>query len=351
MANKKKKKGFVISLILLAAIAFGGFWVYKVLTETVQLKDKKYTYFYIKRDDTYKDVLSNLRSEDIIENTNDFDWLATKMGLDKQVNIHAGRYRIINGMTMRKIINLIKYNKQEKVNLYYTPQQIRDLEEFIEYTSQKLDIRAEELDDYLKDEKKLADNFNLDPDNSFALVVPGTYQVSWAISADELFDLFKERYWNIWNESRKSRATQMGYSVAEIITLASIVQSESGIKSEQQKIAGVYLNRLRKKMPLQADPTLKFANKRYDAKRFWDSDKATSSPYNTYKYKGLPPGPICLVYPTSIDATLNYVKHKYLYFCAKPQLNGYSDFSETYEQHAKYAKAYKQTMNKRGINR
>ncbi|MBX3164297.1 MAG: endolytic transglycosylase MltG, partial [Bacteroidetes bacterium] len=176
MAKKKKKKGSVISLILLAVIAFGGFWIYNILTETVQLKEnKKYTYFYIKRSDTYNDVLRNLSKENIIEDSHDFDWLATKMGLDKQINIHAGRYRIINGMTMRQVINLIKYNKQENVKLHYIPQQIRDLEEFIEYTSQRLDIRAEDLDDYLKDEKKLADNFNLDPDNSFALLVTVTY--------------------------------------------------------------------------------------------------------------------------------------------------------------------------------
>jgi UPF0755 protein len=102
---------------------------------------------------------------------------------------------------------------------------------------------------------------------------------------------------------------------------------------------------------LQADPTLRFANKSFDTQRFWNSDKETNSPYNTYKYKGLPPGPICLVYTQAIDATLNYAKHNYLYFCAKPQLNGYSDFSADYEQHKKYAAAYQRAMSKRGITR
>ena len=104
-------------------------------------------------------------------------------------------------------------------------------------------------------------------------------------------------------------------------------------------------------MLLQADPTLKFANKNYDAQRVLDQDKAIDSPYNTYKYKGLPPGPICLVSISAIDATLNYKKHNYLFFCAKPQLNGYSDYSVTYDQHCKYANAYQKNLNKRGINR
>ena len=141
------------------------------------------------------------------------------------------------------------------------------------------------------------------------------------------------------------------YSVAEIVTLASIVQSESGIPGEQARIAGVYINRLKAGMPLQADPTLRFANKLLDVKRFWDSDKEINSPYNTYRYKGLPPGPICLVYPQAIDATLNYTRHRFMYFCARPDLNGYSDFSVTYAQHRKYAVAYQKAMAKKGITR
>jgi len=142
-----------------------------------------------------------------------------------------------------------------------------------------------------------------------------------------------------------------GFSVPNIITLASITQSESGIESEQEKIAGVYINRINKDMCLQADPTLKFANKNFEVQRVLDADKDINSPYNTYKYKGLPPGPICLVSVRSIDAVLNYAKHNYIFFCAKPELNGFSDFSSTYEQHKKFANAYQKAMDKRGINR
>ena len=129
------------------------------------------------------------------------------------------------------------------------------------------------------------------------------------------------------------------------------MQSESAIDDEQQQIAGVYLNRINKNMPLQADPTLIYAVGDFSIQRVRSRDKDIDSPYNTYRNKGLPPGPICLPYPQAIDAVLNYNRHNFLYFCAKPNLSGYSDYSETYEQHQKYATAYQKEMDKRGIRR
>lgn len=346
--SKRKKSGVLVSLIVLAIAATAGFYAYKKFFTRVNLKDKSYTYIYIEHGDTFDDVISDINSENIIQNLESFEWLAKEMGLEE--NIHPGKYRILNGMTMRQIVNLIKYNKQEKVKLTYNSQ-IHDLEEFVTYTDEKLELSASDLEDVLTDDKKLSDLFGLDPDNCFALVVPGVYEVSWAITSDELFKLIKDRYAKLWNTARLNQSKRLGFTVPEIITIASIVQSESAIESEQEKIAGVYINRLKKGMPLQADPTLKFANKNYDAKRVYDVDKEINSPYNTYRYKGLPPGPICLVNQQAIDATLNYSKHKFIFFCAKPQLNGFSDFSTTYDQHRKFASAYQKAMDKKGISR
>ncbi|MES2678910.1 MAG: endolytic transglycosylase MltG [Bacteroidota bacterium] len=349
MVRKRKKSGFIVSLILLCVIGGAGFYIYqKFFAGAVHLQNKNYTFIYIDHDDSFEDVIADINAENIIENTESFEWLAKKMELDK--NIHPGKYRILNGMKMRQIINLIKYNKQEKVKITIN-YLLHDIDAFITYADDKLEVSAAELEDFLTDEKKLHDHFRLDPENSFALLVPGTYEVSWAVTADDLFQLLEENYKAVWTEKRKALAMKMGYTVPEIITLASIVQSESTIESERQKIAGVYLNRLKIGMPLQADPTLRFANKNFDVQRFWDSDKKINSPYNTYLYKGLPPGPICPVYPQAIDATLNYVKHRYIYFCAKPELNGYSDFSVSYDQHQKYAAAYQRSLAKRGITR
>jgi UPF0755 protein len=347
--SKKKKSNFFVTLIFLTIIGGGAFYVYqKFFSDKVDLKDKNYTYIYIGRKDTFEDVLNHVHSENLIENMESFEWLAKKMELDK--NINPGRYRITNGLNMRQIINLIKYNKHEKVKLTYNSQ-IRDLEEFVAYNDEKLELTESELEDFLSDEKKLNEYFKLDPDNCFGLVLPGIYEVNWAINVDELFTLLKDKYNKVWNSARMTQAKKLGFTVSEIATIASIVQSESSIESEQEKIAGVYINRLKKGMPLQADPTLKFANKNYEAQRVLDEDKEINSPYNTYRYKGLPPGPICLINTQAIDATLNYSKHNFIFFCAKPELNGFSDFSATYEQHQKYAIAYQRALNKIGISR
>lgn len=346
--SKKKKNGFLSVLVVLVILVVAGMYFYQKFFKGIHLKDKNYTYIYIERDDTFEDVISDINSENIIENLQSFEWLAKEMDLAN--NIHPGKYRINDGMNMRQIINLIKYNKQEKVKLTYNSQ-IHDLEEFVEYTDEKLELSASEMEDVLSDEKKLSDLFKLDPDNSFGLIVPGVYEVSWAITTDDLFKLLKERYSKIWNTNRVTQAKRLGFKVSEIITIASIVQSESAIESEQEKIAGVYINRLKKDMRLEADPTLKFANKNFGARRVYNVDKEINSPYNTYRYKGLPPGPICLVSQQAIDATLNYSKHNFIFFCAKPELNGLSDFSATYEQHRKYATAYQKAMNKKGVGR
>ncbi len=345
----KKGRGKIISLLIILALGAGGYFVYqKYIAGAIHLKDKNYTYVYIESNDTFEDVINDINSENIIDDLKAFEFLAKKMDLDK--NIHPGKYRITNGMTKRQIINLIKYNKQEKVKLTFNSQ-IHNLEEFVVYVDDKLELNEDDLENYLSDEKKLYDDFKLDPDNAFALIRPGVYEIGWASNMDELIAALKQTYNNVWNEKRKAIAKKIGFTVPEIITLASIAQSESAIESEQEKIAGVYINRIRKDMLLQADPTLKFANKNFDVQRVLDADKEINSPYNTYKNKGLPPGPICLVSIQSIDAVLNHIKHKYIFFCAKPELNGYSDFSCTYEEHLKFANAYQKAMNKRGINR
>lgn len=347
--GKKKKSSFIVTLVFLCAIGAAAFYLYqKFFAGTVSLKNKNYTYIFIEPNTTFEEVLDELDSGGIITDAEAFEWLAKKMQLDK--NIHPGKYRINNGMNMRQIINLLKYNKEEKIKLTYNAQ-IHDLESFVAYTDEKLALSASDLEEVLGDENRLREDFGLDPESAFGLIVPGTYEIGWAAGADELFDLLKDMYRQRWSAARLAQAKKTGFSVTEITTLASIVQSESSIQSEQSRIAGVYINRLKKGMPLQADPTLRFANKRFDAQRFWNSDKEINSPYNTYKYKGLPPGPVCLVYPQALDATLNYIKHRYMYFCAKPELNGYSDFSVNYNEHCKYAAAYQKAMSKRGITR
>jgi UPF0755 protein len=339
----------IILLAVIIGIGFAGYWAYiNLYKPNVNLEGKNFKYIYIPSDADFDVLLNELYSEGVIENHKTFEWMAKRMDLDK--NVHPGKYRINNGMNNRQIILMLKNNKQEAVKLTFNSQ-IRTKEEFIEYLDSKLELNFEELDEYLSDDVVLEKEYGLDPDNIMALILPNVYEVSWVTKKEELFGQIKNYFNSVWTKERRDKCKKAGYSLVEMTTLASIVQGESGIASDQQKIAGVYINRLKKNMPLQADPTLRFANRIFDAKRFWDSDKQIDSPYNTYKYKGLPPGPICLVNMQSLDAVLNYTKHKYLYFCAKPSLNGYSDFACDYEEHKKYADAYKKALDAKGIRR
>lgn len=244
----------IIYILILAALAIGGYWVYtNVFKNNVHLDGKKYTYIYVKTDATFQDVLDELYSQNIIDDHESFEWTARKMKLPD--HIIPGKYRIDAKMSNRSIVKMLVNGKQEKVKLYFNSQ-IRTREQFITYISDKLEIEEHELEDYCNNETMLQEKFGLNADNFMALIVPENYEVSWTTHTEELFDLLKESYDELWNKERKAKAKALGYSIPEIVTLASIVQSESGIKSEQQKIAGVYINRLQKDMRLQADRLL-----------------------------------------------------------------------------------------------
>ncbi|MDZ4664284.1 MAG: endolytic transglycosylase MltG [Bacteroidota bacterium] len=346
MAGNSKIRSYLL-LIFLIIIGVGGYWVYVNFFKTSVKLNKDYEFIYIRSAFDMNDVIYELKDKNILKETDKFEWIAKKMELDQ--NIHPGKYRILNGMTHRQIINLIKYNKQEKIKLTLNSQ-IHNMEEFILYLDDKLELDEEQLEGYFEDPNMLERDFNLAPNYAFATIIPQIYELSWATSLPDLINELRKTYNAFWTKERLAKAKKnTKLTIGEVITLASIVQNESYIPEEQQKIAGVYLNRINKGMLLQADPTLVFANKLWGVQRIYDKDKGIDSPYNTYKYKGLPPGPICLVKTQVLLQVVDLTKHKYLFFCAKPELNGYSDFSETYEQHQRYATAYQRTMNKKGI--
>lgn len=339
----------IIILIVLAALAFGGYWAYEnIFKSNVHLNGKKFTYIYIKTNATFEDVLDELYSENIIDDHESFEWMAKSMHLQDHIN--SGKYRIDAKMSNRSIVKMIVNGKQEKVKLFFNSQ-IRTKEQFIDYVSEKLEIEKAELEDYCSNEDILADQYGLNSENFMTFIVPETYEVNWTTHINDLFILLEKSYDSVWTKAKKDKAKSLGYSVPEIATIASIVQSESSIKTEQQKIAGVYINRLKQDMRLQADPTVVFANSNFDVQRVLSTDKEIDSPYNTYRYKGLPPGPICLVNPSAIDAVLNFTKHNYTYFCAKADFSGYSNFTNDYKVHMKNAAAYQEALNKKGIKR
>lgn len=339
----------IIILIVLAALAFGAYWAYEnMFKSNVHLNGKKFTYIYIKTNATFEDVLDELYSQNIIDDHESFEWMAKNMHLPEKIN--SGKYRIDAKMSNRSIVKMIMNGKQEKVKLFFNSQ-IRTKEQFIDYVSEKLEIEKAELEDYCSNEDILADQYGLNSENFMALIVPETYEVNWTTHINDLFILLEKSYDKVWTKAKKDKAKSLGYTIPELVTIASIVQSESSIKTEQQKIAGVYINRLKQDMRLQADPTVVFANGNFDVQRVLSADKEIDSPYNTYRYKGLPPGPICLVNPSTIDAVLNFTKHNYTYFCAKADFSGYSNFTNDYKVHMKNAAAYQEALNKKGIKR
>ena len=184
------------------------------------------------------------------------------------------------------------------------------------------------------------------------MFIPNTYEMYWNTSAQEFVERMAKEYKAFWNDERKAKARKLGLSQSEVTILASIVQAEQNVKTDEQPVvAGLYLNRLKRNMQLQCDATLKFANKAYDVQRVLDFDKKIDSKYNTYKYTGLPPGPINLPEINAIDAVLNAKEHNYLYMCAKEDFSGYHNFTSSYNQHLRNAKKYQAELNKRKIYR
>jgi UPF0755 protein len=181
------------------------------------------------------------------------------------------------------------------------------------------------------------------------IFIPDTYEMYWNTSADQFIRKMLKEYEKFWNSRRKALARETGFSPVEVSVLASIVQQESNREDEKPVIAGVYINRLNKDWKLEADPTLIFALGDFSIKRVLNAHKEIESPYNTYKFKGLPPGPICFPTKSSIESVLNYSRHSYMYFCAKDDFSGYHSFAKTYVQHLVNARKFQRALNQRGI--
>jgi UPF0755 protein len=191
--------------------------------------------------------------------------------------------------------------------------------------------------------------YGLNKETAVCMFIPNTYEVYWTLSADQLFDRMYKEYKRFWNEERMGKAQALGFTPTEIATLASIVASETNKSFEYPTIASIYINRLRKGIALQACPTVIFAVGDFSLRRVLKRHLAIDSPYNTYKYRGLPPGPIRLARPEVIDAVLNAPKTDYLYMCANPDFSGTHVFSSSYTKHSAVAREYQRELNKRKL--
>jgi len=300
-------------------------------------------YLCIPENSSFDDVVSRLKDNASVYNSFSFRQAATLLRYKK---VKAGRYEISGAMSNFSLIRKLRSGRQIPVKLTFN--NIRTKEQLAGRLAGQLMTDSTSILKLLNDSAYLA-KFQLDSNTSVALFIPNTYEVFWNINAYQLFDRMYKEYQRFWTPERIAKADAIPLTQVQVATLASIVEEESNSRTDRPMVAGLYINRLKAGMPLQADPTIKFALKNFELKRILFEHLRVKSPYNTYKNEGLPPGPIRVASPAGIDAVLNYVHHDYMYMCANATLNGMHEFAATYNEHEANAKKYQEALNRLNI--
>jgi UPF0755 protein len=346
MLLEKRKKLMLVFLIAGSVLGISlTFYFYQVFFSANTLVESDQPYLLkIPSNSVYKNVVDQLYEERVINDAVSFGFVAKILGYQEAVK--PGLYQIDPKMSNLQLVRMLRSGQQTPVRVTFNT--IRTKEDLAEKISANLEVSKEQFLELLQDSVYIR-KFGVEEETVMSLFIPNTYEFWWDTSAEELFERMHKEYQIFWTDARKQKAQDLGLSQQEVSTLASIVQAESQKSDERPKIAGVYLNRLRIGMPLQADPTLVFAAGDFSIKRLTAKQMAIDSPYNTYKYAGLPPGPINLPDINSLDAVLNYEKHSYLYFCAKEDFSGYHSFAVGYDEHLSNARRYQRALNAANI--
>lgn len=337
-----KKAAMIIAVLI---VLIGGYFalnLYKVYFAPNVTENQKY--LYIKTGSNYDDLITNLKTKDILNSPSSFATAAGKMNLP--TSLKPGRYRLKKGMTNRTLVNMIKAGNQEPVKLKF--QNIRKKENFAAYLASNLEADSLGFISVL-DSTSLISKYGFNQDNVYAMFIPNTYEMYWNVSPIEFMERMHKEYDKFWTAERKQKAASLNLTPAQVYTLASIVDAEALYDKEMPIIAGLYLNRLNKGILLQADPTVIFANNDFTVKRVTNKLLQVQSLYNTYKYAGLPPGPIMMPSINAIDAVLNRQQNDFIYMCAKEDFSGYHNFAATKAEHEINAKKYREALNKRNI--
>lgn len=347
---KKKKNPFrailIIFVVLLIAVAGGaGYLGYQIVyAPNVWTEDTGDHYLYIRNKDSFDDIKNQLYSKGYIIHRKNFELLAEYKKYPE--NIKPGRYTVKKDMSNNDLVNMLRGGNQEPIKLMFN--NIRLKEDLAERIASQINIDEDLFLKNLNDSNYVR-NLGFEIETIKSMFIPNTYFVYWNTETEEFINRMKYEYDQFWNEERKQKAAQIDLKPVEVSILSSIVEKETQRNDEKARMAGVYLNRLESGWRLQADPTLIYALGDFDIKRVLNVYKEIDSPYNTYKYTGLPPGPICIPSIASIDAVLNAEKHSYFFFCAKPDYSGYHNFAKTSKQHIKNANAYREFLNKEKI--
>ena len=325
--------------VLLAALALTGFYLFTPLTRSDTTE-----YVYIDEDDTQDSVFVKLHPTAHRAALMGFKVLARHTGYADQ--IHTGRYAIRPGEGALTTFRHLKNGQQAPLQL--TIPESRTMDRLAAVLSRKLMLDSATIASALTSQEFCA-ALGYDTCTIAALFVPNTYELYWNVSMETLMERMQKEHDRFWNIERTQRAQALNMTPVEVATLASIIDEETANNQEKPAIAGMYINRLNAHMPLQADPTIKFALKQFELKRIYNKLLHTDSPYNTYQNEGLPPGPIKIASIQGIDAVLNRQQHDYLYMCAKEDFSGTHNFARTYQEHLQNAARYTRALNERGI--
>lgn len=353
MAKTKKtklsKRGVVVLIAILTAALAGltalsivgwNMWSYRFSSAIA-----RNGVIYIHRSMNFEQTAQMLADSGYLVNPSRWESMAREHGVD---SVQMGRYELSSGDSYRTALGCMRYGRESAVRVTFN--NIRNVERLSGVVSKYLAADSVELLCAMRD-GELIKELGFERATLPAMFLPNTYEVYWSISPEDFMRRMKREWERFWDDERRAKADSLGYSPEQIATLASIVIEETKFSGEMSDVAGVYLNRLRIGMPLQADPTVKFAVGDMSIRRVLYSHLDQDSPYNTYKHRGLPPGPICIPPIEAIEATLACAErsHNYLYFCANPDFSGRHIFTRSLSEHNRNAAAFQAELNRRRI--
>lgn len=332
----KGRKVILIIVLILGVVAVFGCW--EVFGPTVH--NPKKHFLYIKTGSTYSSVKDSLLKNEMISSNFWFDQVSKYAGYPQKVK--AGKYKVTNGMSLYHLVKMLRSGRQSTVNLVIT--KLRTKEDFAKKISDNFETDSLSAIDFLNNDDVLK-QYDVDSNTVMTDVIPNTYAYTWNTSMKNIFKKLFDEHQKFWNEERIKKAERLGLNPQQVYILASIVEEETNKGEDKGKIASVYINRLKKGMKLAADPTVKYAMRNFELKRIYHKHLEFPSVYNTYLNTGLPPGPICTPSIKTIDAVLNSPETDYLFFVARPDFSGFSNFASNYQQHQVYARAYQQALD------
>lgn len=345
--NLKKIISILSIVVITGLIIYGFILIRQIFSENTKFAEKQ-MFVHIPTDSNYEDVKKIIAP--FVSNLDRFEMVASKMSYPE--NVKAGRFLLTKGMNSYELVKAMRSNVP--VKLAFNNQE--RVEDFAGRVGSQIEADSLSLLTSFKDSIFMKEN-GFTEENILAMFIPNTYEFYWNTSADKFRDKMIKEYRNFWNKERVTKAEQQGLTPVEATILASIVHKESVKKDERPRIAGVYLNRLRVGMPLQADPTVIYALKlkandfEQVIKRVFYNDLTMASPYNTYMNTGLPPGPIAMPDITALEAVINPEKNDFIYFCASVDRFGYHEFAATLKEHNVNAKKYSDWINAQGVKR